>query len=323
MKRRTFSGSLLAASAMTAMGNTLAQSWPSRPVRLVVAHPAGSGVDAIARILGDHFSRSLGMSFIVENKPGGQNVIGASSVAKSLPDGYTIYLATAVALVTNVYLFKELAYDPRKDFAPIGLVGQTAFAMVVSAQSNFSSLQDFIQKAKASPGKISMASEGPKTFSGITARLFNSKAGINTNVASYASSGVALQDVMGGHVDAFFIDVAAAAELTKQGKLRMLAMTSTKRVPGWNVPTVAEVLPGFDMVGWYALVAPAGLPKEIAARLNQELDAALKDKVVAEKIASLGTQIPGAGTPDQLNAFLSQEHSKWASVSREIGLLPE
>jgi tripartite-type tricarboxylate transporter receptor subunit TctC len=301
-----------------------AQTWPEKPVRLVLSQPAGSGPDNVGRILSDQMTRQLGQSVIVDNKPGGQNAIGAQNAARSPADGYTLYLATTAALVTNAYLFKALPYDPRKDFAPIGFIGKSPFAILVEASSPVTSIQDLIAKAKAKPGDITIANEGPKTFSGMIARLLNARAKMDTTLVPYVSVAAAVQDTLGGRVTALVADVASTAQFVKQGRLRMLAVTSPKRIEGWEqVPALAETLPGFDMVGWMALVAPTGTPEPIIQRANRELDKALLDKDVAAKIHNVGPMSEGAGTPSELAAFLAAEHQRWAEITKEIGVLPE
>jgi tripartite-type tricarboxylate transporter receptor subunit TctC len=301
-----------------------AQTWPDKPVRMVLSQPAGSGPDNIGRILSDQMSRQLGQSVIVENKPGGQNAIGAQYAARSPADGYTLYLATTAALVTNAYLFKTLPYDPRKDFAPIGFIGKSPFAILVEANSPITSIQDLIARAKAKPGEITIANEGPKTFGGMIARLLNSRAQIDATLVPYVSVGAAVQDTLGGRVSALVADVASTAQFVKQGRLRMLAVTSAKRIEGWDqVPALAETLPGFDMVGWMAIVTPVGTPDAVIQRANRELDKALLDKDVAAKIHNVGPMSEGAGTPAQLSEFLAGEHQRWAEITKEIGVLPE
>ncbi len=301
-----------------------AQTWPEKSVRMVLSQPPGSGPDNIGRILSDTLTRQLGQSVVVENKPGGQNAIGAQFAARSPADGYTLYLATTAALVTNAYLFKALPYDPRKDFAPIGFIGKSPFAILVEASSPVTSIQDLIARAKAKPGEVTIANEGPKTFSGMIARLLSSRAKIETNLVPYVSVGAAVQDTLGGRVTALVADVASTAQFVKQGRLRMLAVTSPKRIEGWEqVPALAETLPGFDMVGWMALVAPAGTPDPVIQRVNRELDKALRDQEVATKIHNIGPISDGAGTPSQLAEFLAVEHQRWAQISNEIGVLPE
>jgi tripartite-type tricarboxylate transporter receptor subunit TctC len=322
MKRSLFLlPAILAAIASTA----LAQSWqPERPLKVTLSQPAGSGPDNVARILGDRLAKSLGQAVVVDNKPGGQNAIGAQAAARSPGDGYNFYFATTAALVTNAYLFKTLPYDPQKDFAPVGFVGKSPFAILVPVASPFKSLDDLLAKAQAEPGKVTLANEGPKTFSGMIARLLSARAKVELNLVPYVSVGVAVQNTLGGHTDAVVADIASTGQLVKQGQLRMLAVTSEKRVPGWdNVPAVAEKLPGFDMVGWLAIVAPIGTPPAAIQRVNRDLDAALRDKDVAERIHAAGPITEGAGTPEQLGAFLRAEHQRWAAITKDIGILPE
>ena len=320
MKSSKFSALLLALLASTAF----AQSWPDKPVRLVLSQPPGSGPDNIARILSDSLTRKMGQSIVVDNKPGGQNAIGAQNAARSPADGYTFYLATTAALVTNVYLFKSLPYDPQKDFAAVGFIGKSPFAILVEASSPIKSIADLVARAKAEPGKVSIANEGPKTFSGMIARLLNSRANLDTTLVPYVSIAAAVQDTLGGRVDVLVADVASTAQFVKQGRLRMIAVTSPKRIEGWEqVPALAEIVPGFDMVGWMAVVAPVGTPPQIVQRMNRELDAALLDKDVAEKIHNVGPMSEGAGTPEQLSQFLRSEHQRWAEITKEIGVLPE
>lgn len=320
MKSSKFSALLLALLASTAF----AQSWPDKPVRLVLSQPPGSGPDNIARILSDSLTRKMGQSIVVDNKPGGQNAIGAQNAARSPADGYTFYLATTAALVTNVYLFKSLPYDPQKDFAAVGFIGKSPFAILVEANSPIKSIGDLLARAKAEPGKVSIANEGPKTFSGMIARLLNSRANLDTTLVPYVSIAAAVQDTLGGRVDVLVADVASTAQFVKQGRLRMIAVTSPKRIEGWEqVPALAERVPGFDMVGWMAVVAPVGTPPQIVQRMNRELDAALLDKDVASKIHNVGPISEGAGTPEQLSEFLRGEHKRWAEITKEIGVLPE
>jgi len=320
MKSTRFSALLLALLASTAF----AQSWPDKPVRLVLSQPPGSGPDNIARILSDSLTRKMGQSIVVDNKPGGQNAIGAQNAARSPADGYTFYLATTAALVTNAYLFKSLPYDPQKDFAPVGFIGKSPFAILVEANSPIKSIQDLLARAKAEPGKVSIANEGPKTFSGMIARLLNARANLDTTLVPYVSIAAAVQDTLGGRVDVLVADVASTAQFVKQGRLRMIAVTSPKRIEGWEqVPALAEIVPGFDMVGWMAVVAPVGTPPQIVQRMNRELDAALLDKEIAAKIHNVGPISEGAGTPEQLDEFLRSEHKRWAEITKEIGVLPE
>jgi tripartite-type tricarboxylate transporter receptor subunit TctC len=301
-----------------------AQAWPEKPIRFVLSQPAGSGPDNVARIIGERMTKSLGQAVIMDNKPGGQNVIGAQAAARAAADGTTYYFATTAALVTNAYLFKSMPYDPQKDFVPVAFVGKSPFAVLVRAESPFQNLQDLLAQAKAGAGKVSLGNEGPRTFSGMIARFFNARSKAEFNLASYASVSVAVQDAIGGHIDAVVADIASTAQLVRQGRLRMLAVTTATRVPGWEqVQALAETFPGFDMSGWFALVAPTGTPKPLIERMNREFNAATADREIAAKITAAGPLPESGMSPDQVATFLKNEHQRWAQITKEIGVLPE
>jgi tripartite-type tricarboxylate transporter receptor subunit TctC len=250
-------------------------------------------------------------------------VIGAQAAARSAPDGYTFYFATTAALVTNSFLFKTLPYDPQKDFVPVAFVAISPFAVLVRAESPVTSIQDLIARSKAAPGKLSLGNEGPRTFGGIIARLINARTAMQANLVSYASVSVSVTDLLGGHTDCIVADLASTAQLVRQGKLRLLAVTSAKRLPGWEqAPALSELLPGFEMVGWFGLVAPTGTPPAIVSRMGREVNALLGDKEVADRILTVGP-IVEPGSPEKFGAFLQEERNRWAQVAKEIGLLPE
>lgn len=322
MQRRHFiQASLLATAAPHAWSQG---GWPDKPVRFILSQPPGSGPDNVARLIGDRLAKPLGQAIVIDNKPGGQNIIGAQTAARSPADGYAYYFATTAALVTNKYLFKSMPYDPEKDFVPVAFIAKSPFAVVVKAESPITSMQDLINRSKAEPGKLSLANEGPRTFGGIIARVINARTQMQANLVGYASVGVAVQNVIGGHADAVLADVASTAALVRQGRLRYLAVTSAKRVAGWEqVPALSELLRDFDMVGWFALMAPAGTPAAAIQRLNREVNALLTDADVAQRIATIGPMAEPLGGPEQLAAFLSREHASWSSAAKEIGLLPE
>jgi len=327
MDRRNFLHAVMAGGGAAALGAAPAWAqgpgWPDKPVKWILSQPPGSGPDNVARLLGDRLTAKLNQAMVIDNKPGGQNVIGAQAAARSAPDGYTFYFATTAALVTNSFLFKTLPYDPQKDFVPVAFVAISPFGIVVRADSPITSIQDLIARAKAEPGKLALANEGPRTFGGIIARLINARTGMQANLVAYASVSVAVTDLLGGHSDAAVADLASTAQLIKQGKLRLLAVTSPKRLAGWEqVPALAELLPGLELVGWFGLVAPAGTPPAIITRLGREVTALLSDKEVAERILNVGP-IVEPGSPEKFGAFLHEERTRWAQVAKEIGLLPE
>jgi tripartite-type tricarboxylate transporter receptor subunit TctC len=326
MQRRNLTLAL-ATSAIWPAATLRAQptpAWPDKAVRFVLSQPAGSGPDAIARLIVDRLSKTWSQSVWIDNKPGGQNVIGAQAAARSAPDGTTLYFATTAALVTNSFLFKQLPYNPQKDFVPVAFIARSPFALLVEINSPLKSLQDFVDRAKSAPGKLSLGNEGPRTFGGIISRLFAAREQIELNQVAYPSVAVALQDTIGGHVEAVLADVPSSAALVKAGKLRALAVTTAKRLPGLeSVPALAETLPGFDMVGWFAVVAPTGTPQAAIQRANHDINALLNEREFAERIALIGPMADGSMSVDQVGAFLQSERARWEAATKEIGVLPE
>lgn len=301
-----------------------AQAWPERPVKWTLSQPPGSGPDNVARILADRLSRQWAQTVVIENKPGGQNVIGAQAAARAPADGHNFYFATTAALVTNPLLFKTLPYDPQKDFAPVAFIARSPFALLVAAESPLKTVDDLVARSKANPGTLTLGNEGPRTFSGMIARLFNARSGAGANLVPYANVGVGTQDLIGGHVDAMVADLASTAALARQGRVRVLAVTAAKRVAGWeSVPALAEKFAGFEMVGWFAIVAPAGTPQAAVERVNRDVNALLADKEVAERIAAIGPIVDGSMGVAAVAAFLQAEQERWAAIVKEIGLLPE
>jgi len=324
MNRRELLHAAAAASLATALPAARAQAWPDRPVRWVLSQPPGSGPDNVARLLADRLQKTWGQAVVIDNKPGGQNTIGAQAAARSAADGSNFYFATTAALVTNPLLFKTLPYDPQKDFVPVGFVARSPFAILVEANSPLKSIDDLIARSKAEPGKLTLGNEGPRTFSGMIARLFNARSQAGANLVAYASVGVGTQDLIGGHIDAMVADLASTAQLAKQGRLRVLATTAAQRVAGWEqVPALAEKLPGFDMVGWFAVVAPTGTPAGAVTRFNADLAALLGEREVAERMAAIGPIAQPGWNVDQVGAFLSTEHQRWGQIAKELGVLPE
>lgn len=324
MQRRHFTLTLAGAALAAATPALRAQTWPDKPVKWVLSQPPGSGPDNVARILADRLARAWGQAVVIENKPGGQNTIGAQAAARSPADGQTFYFATTAALVTNPLLFKALPYDPARDFVPVAFIARSPFALLVSAESPVRTLDELVAKSKAEPGRLSIGNEGPRSFSGMIARLFDSRSQAGANLVPYANVGIGTQDLIGGHVDAMVADLASTAALARQGRLRVLATTAAKRVAGWDsVPALAEKLPGFDMVGWFAVVAPSGTPAAAIERSNRDVNALLNDREVAERIAAIGPIVDGSMGTEAVAAFLRSEAARWRDIVREIGVLPE
>jgi tripartite-type tricarboxylate transporter receptor subunit TctC len=211
-----------------------------------------------------------------------------------------------------------------KDFVPVAFVARSPFGVLVPAASPVTSLGDLVARSKAAGGAFALGNEGPRTFSGMIARLLEARTHAGANLVPYASVNVGIRDMLGGHVDALVADLASTAPLVRQGKLRVLATTAAQRVEGWEqVPAVAETLPGFEMVGWFAVVAPAGTPAAVIERVNRDLNTLLTDKDIAEHIATIGPLVDASMGVAQVGAFLRAESQRWASITREIGVLPE
>lgn len=239
-------------------------------------------------------------------------------------DGYNFYFGITAALTTNPLLFKTLPYDPAKDFVPVAFIARSPFAVLVRADSPISSFDDVVVRAKAAPGRLSLGNEGPRTFSGMIARLFNARSGARANLVPYASVSVGVQDLLGGHVNAMVADVASVAPHVAQGRLPMLATTSSARIAGWEqVPSLSETLTGLDMVGWFAVVAPTGTPAAAIGRFNKDLNELLAVKEMAQRIAAIGPLVEAGWSPDQVANFLRSESARWKQLAKEIGVLPE
>jgi tripartite-type tricarboxylate transporter receptor subunit TctC len=328
MQRRHFTLQATAlALAPFLNGATWAQgtaAWPDKPIKWTLSQPPGSGPDTVARLLGEPLAKVLGQPVVIDNKPGGQNIIGAQTAARATPDGSNFYFATTAALVTNSYLFKTLPYDPRKDFIPVAFIGKSPFAVLVRNESPITSMQDLVARSRANPDTVSLANEGPRTFGGIIARLINARTDARTNLVAYSSVSTAVTNVVGGQADALVADLASTAQLARQGRLRVLAVTTPKRLPAWpQVPALSELIAGFDMSGWFAVVAPAGTPAPVVARMHKEINTLLAQPEIAEKILAIGPIAEPLATPDAVAAFLADEHRRWGEATKEIGLLPE
>jgi tripartite-type tricarboxylate transporter receptor subunit TctC len=299
-------------------------AWPEKPVKWVLSQAPGSGPDNVARILAEALSKLWGISVVIDNRPGGQNTVGAVAAARAAADGSNFYFATTAALITNPLLFKQLPYDPARDFVPVAFIARSPFALLVDAQSGIKTLDDLMVRSKASGGQFAIGNEGPRTFSGMIARLFNARSGAGANLVPYANVGVGTQNLMGGHVDAMFADLASTAALAKQGKLRVLATTSGQRVVGWEqVPSLSEKWPTFDMVGWFALMAPVGTPSEVIQRVHRDLQSVLANPEIAQRIQTIGPISDGTLSLDQVRQFLQVETKRWSEATQEIGILPE
>jgi len=298
--------------------------WPQRPVKFILSQPAGSGPDILARYVADQLARGWGQAIVVDNKPGGQNVIGAQAAARSAPDGYTFYYATTAAMVTNAFTFKTLSYDPVKDFAPVRLVGRSPFVIACASGFAAKDLAGALAMAKAQPGAIAIATEGPKTFSGMLADSVAAMAGIKVTHVPYTKAPDALQDVLGGRVQLVCLPDAALTSYLQGGQMRALAVSTARRVPTLpNVPSLSETFAGFDYAGWNGIFAPAGTPADIVARVNRDLEAMMQQPEVVQRMQVLGSQVEVHQTVPEFEAFMRAERERWAKLVKQLDIQPE
>jgi tripartite-type tricarboxylate transporter receptor subunit TctC len=301
-------------------GIAQAQDYPTRSVTLVVPYAAGGGNDVMARIVAEKMSRTLGQQIVIENRGGAGGSIATRQVAKAAPDGYTLGLGGTGTLAINPTLYHNVGYDPRKDFAPVGLIATSALVVLVNPQVAARSIPDLIALAKREPGKLTYASAGVGSGIHLGAELFATMAGVKLTHVPYKGSSPALTDLIGGHVSIYFSSLPPAIALVKDGKVRALAVTGSRRSDIFpDLPTVAEAaLPGYEAVLHYGIVAPAGTPRPIIDKLNAALQAALAEGDVRERIVSDGAE-PLAGTPEDYAADIDREETKWSAIVKLSG----
>lgn len=311
------------ALALLVSSQASAQNWPQRPVTFIVSQSAGASPDVMARMITNKLSAALGQSFVVENKPGAGNVIGAQAAARSAPDGYTFFFATSAALVTNPYMLKNLGYDPVKDFAPVALVTRSHQIVVVNPQLPAKTLAELIALDKASPGKISISVDGPRNLAGVTAQALNKRAGTNFVLIPSTNINSGLQDTIAGRTQAGVFSASILEPHLRSGALRALATASTTRLSAApDIPAVAETLPGFDFSGWFMVMAPAGTPADIIQKLNAALSDATRDPQVRDLAPKLGFELDpkGVGSPAAAAEFLKTQLALWAKTTQELGI---
>jgi tripartite-type tricarboxylate transporter receptor subunit TctC len=302
----------------------LAQSWPDRPIKFISSQAAGNGTDVVGRLVADRLSAHVGQPIVFENRPGGGNVIGTQAAVRSAPDGYTYFFASAAALVTDPYTFKSLPYDPMKDFAVISRIAEVTFTVLTHPDVPVKNLPELFAYAKANPDKLTIATDGPRRFSGMIAAWLNKLGGTNISYVPYTQMTQGLQDVITGRVQLLILAYPAAKGLIATEKLRALAVTSPNRMPELpDVAAVAETFPGFDFAGWWVLAAPTGVPAAIIARVNREMNTVMKDPDVVGRLESAGFKTRGGGTLKEVNDYVQRQHAAWGTLVREIGLQPE
>ncbi len=305
-------------------GAAMAQAYPAKPIRLIVPFPPGGGTDIAARTIANKLTDSVKWTFVVENKPGAGGNLGVEQAVKSPADGYTVVIGQTSNLAINPTLYAKLPYDPLKDLNPVTLIVSAPVVFVVAASSRYRSLGDLLAAANTDPGGVTFASPGNGTVSHLAGELLQRAAGVKLTHVPYKGASQALTDTLGGQVQSFMSSVPSALAQIKGGRLRAIAVTAAKRAPELpEVPTIAESgYQGFEATTWYGLLAPAGTPAAIIARLNAEVNRALKTPEVRERLASEGGEALG-GSPEQFASFLRAEHAKWGRVVRESGARAE
>ncbi len=317
--------SLVLALGLTAMLAAHAQSaaapaWPTKAIRLVVTFPAGGSSDAAARIVAPRLSQRLGQPVLVDNKPGAGGGLGLDLVAKAPADGYTIVLASAGGLTANPTLYSKLPYDPQRDFAPITTFGTSPFVLVANASLPANTAAELVALARAEPGKLSYASGGSGTAMHLSGELLKSMTGTNILHVPYRGSAPAVLAVLSGDTSLAIADIASIQPQLKSGRIKVIGVMSKERSTlGPTMPTLAESgIPGYESNGWFAILAPAGTPAAIVARLHDEITGVLNLPEIREQFSAAGLE-PLPSTPEQLGQLIRTETVKWAKVIKESG----
>jgi len=319
--------SLLAAAAFAAASfatfTAAAQSFPQRPVRFVVPYAPGGSTDTLARSMGTRMSELLGQQVVVDNRPGANGDIGMTIVARAPADGYSIVLGYIANLAIGPSLYDKMPYDPVKDFAPITQVAGAPNIFVLHPSLPAKTFKEFLGYAKANPKKVSFASAGVASVGHLTGELLNELAGTDMQHIPYRGSGQAVTDLLGGHIKVMISGMSSTLAHVRSGKLVAIAVTSAKRSPSApEVPTIGETFPGVEASAWYGVLAPAGTPKPVVARLNADIHKSLQDPAVEKRLANVGFEIT-YGTPEQFSAYIKSEIKKWAKVVKASGAKPE
>ena len=300
-----------------------AQAYPAKPIRLIVPFAPGGPNDVIGRVVAQKVSELIGQPIVIDNRTGAGGAVGTAAAGTSAPDGYTLLISGTSSLAINPSLYKKLPYDPLRDFAPVSLVGTAPSLLAMHPSVPARSVKDLIALAKSRPGEINYASGGIGSAPHLAGELLNSMGGIKMVHIPFKGGGPALTGLMSGQADLFMGGMSAAMPPVRSGRLRGIAVTSPGRsqfMP--DLPTIAEALPGYDVVNWYAIFAPAATPKEIIARVNGEIVKAMAIPEIRKRFAELATDA-ASSTPEELAAYHRSEIKKWANVVRTAGIKPE
>lgn len=315
-----FARPLFAALALVLTSAAFAQTYPAKPIRIIVPFPPGQATDILARLVADQLSKSLGQQFIIDNRPGAGGTLGTDAAAKAAPDGYTLVMATIATFGIGPSLYPRLPYDPLRDFAPIANLGLTPQTLVASPSASFKTLPEFVAEARAVPGQINYASSGNGSASHLTMALLQSAAGIKLNHVPFRGSPEAQTQVFGGDIPVMFDAIPGVLAQIKSGKLKAIGIASAERSPFLpDLPTIAEQgYPGFEAVGWIGIAAPARTPEPILKTLHAEIVKALGQPDTRRRLSELAF-IPVGDTAEQFAAFIRAENAKWAKAIKDSG----
>jgi tripartite-type tricarboxylate transporter receptor subunit TctC len=315
----------LVCCAVMALGHAHADTWPSRPIKLIVPTGAGASTDVMARLLADGVSRTIGQPMFVENIPGASGILGHETAAHAPADGYTLLFTNTSGMALNLISFKHLPYDPTRDFTAVALVCNLAPQMLsVNADLPVKSVNELLAYARANPGKLSIAFDNTAGAAAFGAKLFNKRSGLGLVEVPYRSAGQLMQDVASGLDQVMMSSITAAISVVASGKVRPIAIASERRFPTLpDLPPIKDSVPGLAMNGFFAIVAPAGTPPDVIAKLNHAIGEYLKDPEVQAKILTFGLATGGGGTPESAAQAIRAEQEQWLAAAKELDVEPQ
>ena len=320
--RRALVPALAALLALTAAA-TQAQTWPNKPVRLIVPFPAGAAPDVVARLVGDRLASAWGQAVVVDNRPGAGGIPGMSALVRSGNDGYTLGFVPAAVATLTPHLYKNPQFNIDTDVVPVANVGISPMMVVVSSASNIASLAELVTQAKAQPGKLNFSAAQTNSVPHLTGEMLGRAAGMSLATIPYSGSPAAITALLAGDAIMTVDGLPALTQHVKGGKLRALAVTSRERLPGFeNVPTVAETFPGFESLGWFMIFAPAGVPASVVEQVNRDVNKVLAQPDLIARFAEFGVY-PKPGTPKAASDFLQEQRAVWKKVVTDMGLQPQ